>query len=194
MQLRWLLRANWMLIIGVLAAITVIVAAMWGPAWRRLGDAKEPISAAQDIVSIAAILIGGAWAMQRFGLSREWAWNLQVTAKPTILPYNDCSLLVVDVYLKNIGRILFRPKRKGVILKVYQVAQDLQAGQSALDNRTRIIKPTNLIEDYGYYYIEPGCEYHEVASFVVPKGVLLAVVVTAYGVGATVDDVAIIQS
>ncbi len=48
---------------------------------------------------------------------------------------------------------------------------------------------------YDYYYIEPGCEYREVEGLVVPSGMLLMVVVTAYGAdGNKVSDVALIQS
>ncbi len=183
-------------IIFSLIAFCLIAIALvtWVP-W--LDHRKEAICGLQELIAAVAIAMGGVW----FILMRKWAWNLQVFAKPTILSYNGSTLLVVDVSLKNVGRVKFRPTYQGVTLKVYQVERTAGDLLKNIEKSQPIADEINLLTHYDNYpesyYIEPGCEYHEVAVLPVsvPPGALLVVDVTAHGGKTDTDasDMAVVQ-
>ena len=81
--------------------------------------------------------------------------------------------MVVNVSLKNIGKVIFRAGPKGIDLKVDELLKNAAVGKSFLSksNRRAITeKPIPMLEDTDEpYEIEPGCEYHEVEAMLVPK-------------------------
>ncbi len=168
------------------------------PGWLKA--AKDPASALQNLVTVVAIVIGGMWAFQRFVITRETAWNVQVTVTPTVLPYDaNCHLMVVKVSLKNVGKVIFRAGRKGIELKVDELLKKAAVGEpflSKLNRKAITAKPIPMLDDDAKLYeIEPGGEYHEVEAMLVPKDVFLAVSVTVFGDDELpVDEEVIVRS
>jgi hypothetical protein len=194
--LAWI-HANVALLVGLLCASGIVLLFARHAALEWLSDAKEQISALQNLVAVVAVIIGGAWALQRFIFTREAEWNVQVTVKPTFLPYDaDSHLMVVDVFLKNVGKVRFRAGLRGIELEVDELVGNVDMGKPL--NRSPVTKegPIPMLEvNREHYDIEPGCEYHEVEAVLVPKNKLLAVSVTVFDNDElSVDGEVIIQS
>jgi hypothetical protein len=80
---------------------------MPSPFWLSLADA------AQKWTSVAAIVVGGAWAYYRFGLRREREAALGIDLSFTSVPYDSTSYLVAfDLTLANKGGVRLTARRK----------------------------------------------------------------------------------
>jgi hypothetical protein len=188
---------------AILAGLVLGVAFVWAAGfsrdtanWLAREPIKDSIAAAGQLVSAVATILGAAWIIQRFVLAREAAWNVQVTVKPRVLPYDsDHVVLVVNVYLKNVGRTAFRACREGIDLTVYQVRGDVKAWGWA---SSKVIEEKSIdmlrYYDTSKYLLEPNCKYHEVEAIVVPKDILVCVLVTLHGQGETIDEEVIVRT
>jgi len=146
-------------------------------------EAIEYADLINKLVASIAILGAGAWALWTFVLRREGVWNLQLTISPTDLPYGPgFRLLLIRVDLKNVGKVKITPGSKGCRVSVRKLPKDARAGEVLERDRGELlVEDVDILEHYrengGYagYEIEPGCEYHELMTVIVPEGDILVI-------------------
>ena len=159
-------------------------------------DILEKIaSAASDVVTMLALVIGGGWAFFRYVLKRENAWNLVIEANPTFHPYRSGQILLsVEIVLKNIGQVRIKPSGVGCRLSIRLLPQDQSVGQTPHWKDS-----TSLLTDYDVlrsanprldnlpinenYWIEPNAHYTETVNVIVPKAATIMVEVV-FGSGS----------
>lgn len=135
-----------------------------------------------QILTALAIVVGGIWAYWNFVLKRTGVWNLQLTIVPQVIPYlKDKRLLVINVTLKNVGKVKITPGPSGCRVSVRKLSRNLGLGkQLEWKEAKKIIDSVDVLRhyrdggrEYSNYEIEPNCEYHELETLVVSKGDLL---------------------
>ena len=149
-------------------------------------EAIEYADFINKLLTSIAIVGAGGWALWTFVLRREGVWNLQLNISPTDLPYGPGSrLLLITVNLKNVGKVKITPGSKGCRVSVRKLPNDLKAGEVLERDRGELlVGDVDILEHYrekeGYagYEIEPGCEYHELISVVVPEGDIFVIKAT----------------
>jgi hypothetical protein len=129
------------------------------------------------VATIVAIVVGGIWAYRNFNLERTDIANPQVVVDPRVLTYtNEKVLLVVNITLKNVGRRIVRVSKEGCLVSVELVPADQPLYKRLKFGEGRaVVKDVNILDEYYVgqpwnYEIEPGNEYHEIYSAVMPKG------------------------
>lgn len=161
-------------------------------------SSKDVIESLEKLVSIMAIVVGGAWAYWRFGVTREAEWNLEVTVAGTVLPYGshaDKKILVVVAKLANVGKTVFVPSDDGITLKLSRLNKDGYSEGLVIDDELAALgEEISMLRYYNEYYIEPGCTYEEVEAVFVPADTIVSAIVTAHGQGTSVDGEAIITT
>jgi hypothetical protein len=176
---------------GWTAALLMLICAIAFTVLRYSGEnTKDAIENLEKLVSAVAIIIGGAWAYWRFGVTREGEWNLEVTVDAKALPYgtfNTLKVLVVTAKLANVGKTLFLPGKDGVKLTLSWLNNKMSCGKSIDDALKRLGDEIDMLRYYDNYYIEPGCTYREVEAIVVPANAIVSVIVTAHGLDTSVD-------
>ncbi|AIY40503.1 hypothetical protein LT85_1345 [Collimonas arenae] len=127
-------------------------------------------------VTIIAIIAGGAWAVYQFTVIGSTDTNIQVLVSAETQAYSDTqSLLVIHVKPKNIGKVMVRPGQDGLLVTVRKIPGDAKDGIMRLD-ALPLTYSTDLLKRYlDGYEIEPGAEYDEILTIVVPKGSMYAV-------------------
>ena len=136
-----------------------------------------------NIVTSLAIIIGGVWGYWTFVIKRQNVWNLQITLEPEIIPYSHSKrLLVIYVILRNVGQVKVTPGPKGCQLTIWKMQSDKKEGELVLPKEgEKLIEKLDILRkykekgSYWHYEIEPNCQYQEMESIVVNKGVLLAI-------------------
>ncbi|WP_211474099.1 hypothetical protein [Collimonas humicola] len=126
--------------------------------------------------AIAAIIASGLWAAFEFSATGRSDTNIQVLVSAESRSYTDTqSLLIIHVKPKNIGKIVVRPGEDGLLVTVRKIPGDAKDGIMRLD-ALPLLYSTDLLKRYlDGYEIEPGAEYDEILTIVVPKGSLYAV-------------------
>lgn len=127
-------------------------------------------------VTIVAIITGGIWAFYQFAVVGSTDTNVQVLVSAESRAYSDTqSLLIIHVKPKNIGKVLVKPGEDGLLVTVRKIPGDAKDGIMRLD-ALPLLYSTDLLKRYlDGYEIEPGAEYDEILTIVVPKGSLYAV-------------------
>jgi len=127
-------------------------------------------------VAIIAIVGGGIWAVFQFALVSSTDTNIQVLVSAESRAYTDTqSLLIIHVKPKNIGKVVVKPGEDGLLVTVRKIPPDAKDGVMRLD-ALPLLYSTDLLKRYlDGYEIEPGAEYDEILTMVVPKGSLYAV-------------------
>jgi hypothetical protein len=150
-----------------------------GQAWQRIKNAFPCVDAWQkagDIllkwVTIFAILSGGAWAYYNFYITDVESENVQLDIGASTSPYGGNKfLLVVQVKIKNIGRVAVEAKAGGFNLYLRRVPNNFGFGR--IDSGSLAVEQKlNIDKKYGGYVLEPGVEYTESEGFIVPAGAI----------------------
>jgi hypothetical protein len=143
-----------------------------------LQKARDWIDVVLKVMSIAAIIAAGAWAYYQFRLADTDASNIQMSVTTEVLKYSgDNRLLMIHVRPKNIGKVMVAPRHLAVTVRDLPV--DLKPGAVDLDKLKERYKADILDRFMGGYEMEPGVEYDEVVTMIVPTGM--------YSVGAEMD-------
>ena len=139
----------------------------------------------QKIVTIAAIITGGVWALFKFRLRREHVWNLEMTISSEQLHYSkNLCFLIVTVALKNVGSIKIVPGSKGLELTIKRLPTSIEKNTSVdwWNIEEELFGPKDILakykldgkEDYKgeVYNLDPGCVYYENEGIILEKGYL----------------------
>jgi hypothetical protein len=127
-------------------------------------------------VTIVAIIAGGLWAAYQFAIVGSTDSNIQVLVSAESKAYSDTqSLLIIHVKPKNIGKVVVKPGEDGLLVTVRKIPGEAKDGIMRLD-ALPVLYSTDLLKRYlDGYEIEPGAEYDEILTIVVPKGTMYAV-------------------
>jgi hypothetical protein len=126
-------------------------------------------------VSTVAIPIGGWWAFHNFSVEDTHEANPNITVSAEVQPYDDTRrLLVVHVKPKNLGKVpieLDGGKKGDIDVLVKTFPAGLASGRVDQDKLPVAFAAHNIVSKYnGGYVIEPGIDYDEIETFIVPKG------------------------
>lgn len=123
------------------------------------------------LASIIAMCIGGAWVLYNFHIQDSAATNPELKIETEVFPYSDDTRLVI-IHLKphNIGKVPIEIEGDGLSLRITKYPKNAKVGLL----NTESLKPDFLIkkieQKYGAYVLEPGVEFDEVVSYVLPVG------------------------
>jgi hypothetical protein len=154
-----------------------------------LDDWDKVLSAIEHGATVLALVVGGWWALHRFVLNRENAWNLVVDVVPTFYPNGaDTCLLCASISLRNVGKVMVSPLGDGCWFSLRSYSPGLQLGATPHWNEGHpIVEKLAVISRANpnhndemdpvadNYNIEPGGEFVETVIVVVPRGILLMV-------------------
>ncbi len=126
-------------------------------------------------VSTVAIPIGGWWVYSNFTAEDSHEANPNITVSAEVQPYdNTRRLLVVHVRPKNPGKVpieLDGGKKGDIDVLVKTFPAGLASGRVDQDKLPTSFKAQNIVSKYeGGYVMEPGIDYDEIETFIVPKG------------------------
>lgn len=154
---------------------------------------KDWVELTLKVMSVLAIIAGGIWAYYQFRLTETTSSNIQLTINTEIVNYSDeYQLLVIHVKPKNIGKVLVVPDKDGLVVTVREIPRNQQTGAINLENLP-ILHSSDLLKKFtAGYELEPGVEYDEIETLVVPKGKIYAIkAVMDLGDNTEVDQVTI---
>lgn len=140
----------------------------------ELQKAKDWADLVLKVMSIAAIIAAGAWAIYRFNLTDTADSNIELAITTETLPYSaDNRLLLIHVRPKNIGKVMVSPQHLTVAVR--DLPGDLRLGAVELEKLKDRYK-TDILDRYkDGYDLEPGVIYDEVVAMIVPKGTMYSV-------------------
>lgn len=124
----------------------------------------------------------GYWAIYRHKIFREDTSKPQIDIDYESVPYGKNKLIKMNMTIKNIGKTWVRPIESGIKLSVKQLPENKDVGSllhwndgTDLLDRIDVIHIANPDKDYdvSVYRLEPGDEYRELLSLVVPSVVLV---------------------
>jgi len=130
---------------------------------------------AQKILTCAAIVCAGAWAVWIFVLGGSTGWQANITIETQVLPYHDdLRLLVVHVTSKNPRNVTFElnsDDHDSYVLHVRKLAGDAKAGTAFGEDEGDTIKDIDLLKLIGGdYEFSPNAEMDDMQTIVVPVG------------------------
>lgn len=163
-----------------------------------LQEMVEYVDIASKILTSAAIVIGGIWALRRFHITREGIWNLQLDVSSTDAPYApNLRLLLIEARMKNIGKVKVtrEKKEKGCTVEIVKFDRALPSGQIFnWTAGTSLLEETDILKQFPQYEIEPGAEYRERLGLVVPEDSLLMIRTVFASKGDEITDYFIFQT
>jgi len=126
-------------------------------------------------VSTVAIPIGGWWVYSNFTAEDTHEANPNITVSAEVQPYDDTRrLLVVHVKPRNLGKVpidLHGGKKGDIDVLVKTFPAGLASGRVDPDKLPVAFTAPNIVSKYEHGYVmEPGIDYDEIETFVVPKG------------------------
>ncbi len=140
----------------------------------NIQKAKDWADLVLKVMSIAAIIVAGAWAYYQFWVTDTTDSNIELGISTEVLQYsgND-RLLIIHVRPKNIGKVLVSPEH--LTISVKNLPTDLKLGAVDLGKQKERYS-TDILNNYkDGYDLEPGVLYDEVVALIVPKGIILSV-------------------
>jgi hypothetical protein len=128
------------------------------------------------VLTMLAILAGGAWGFYQFWIADTIASNIQLAVSSESQPYSaDSRLLLIHIKPKNIGKVRVSPGKSGLRVSIRSIPSGEKAGILDLEKLPEFYN-TDLMKRFpDGYELEPGVEYDEVLALVVPKGSMYAV-------------------
>lgn len=125
--------------------------------------------------SLIALPVAGWWAYHNFSVEDTHETNPNISVSADVLPYDDDRrLLVVHVRPKNAGKVpieLDGGKKGDIDVEVKVLPPKLPNGHLDPDKLPVKFPASNIVSGYkGGYVMEPGIDYDEIETFVVPKG------------------------
>jgi hypothetical protein len=154
---------------------------------------KEIADIALKYVSIAAIVLGGTWAVYQFWITDTTAPNIELSVSVEILDYSPkTQMMVVHVKPKNIGKVLVKLENRNFPVVAREVTNDLNMGPIDV-KKLSISYFTDLRTRFPEgYELEHGVTYNELWAIIVPACSAFAVTATMnLQDGSEVDDTAI---
>jgi len=133
------------------------------------------------ILSCAAIVGAGCWALWVFWLSGSTDWQANVTLETQVLPYHDnLRLLVVHAKAKNPRNTTFELVSKehdSYWLRVRKVPADAKAGTVFHEDEGDMIADIDLLKLAGdNYEFLPNAEMDDMQTIVVSVGTTVSII------------------
>ncbi|PTB17869.1 hypothetical protein C9I57_25420 [Trinickia symbiotica] len=124
--------------------------------------------------SFIALPVGGWWVYHNFSVEDTHEINPNISVTAEFKPYDDeRRLLIVHVRPKNVGKVpieLDGGKNGDIEVQVKVIPSKMADGPINLDKLPVQYRVSNFVSRYqGGYIMEPGIDYEEVLTFVVPK-------------------------
>ena len=143
----------------------------------KLSFSFEKIKAGAEFaltcVSIVAIPIAGWWAYNNFTNEDTDEPSPNITVSAEVLPYDtDTRLLVVHVKPKNVGKVpveLDGGPKGDIDVFVKTFPANLGSGPIDQSKLPVAFSARNIVSRFKGYDMEPGIDYDEVETFIVPK-------------------------
>lgn len=128
------------------------------------------------VLSSAAIVAAGAWALYQWRTTDSDADNIQVDVSIDVQPYTDAlRLLVVHARAKNIGKVGVGLEGRGFVISVRALPGSLKVGAVDLEAVPALAETDIVKERYpDGYILEPGIQHDEVFAVVVGRGATYA--------------------
>ena len=79
-------------------------------------------------------------------------------------------MVIVYIKPKNIGKVPIEITGDGLALTLKEVPKDAKVGHIDMEKIPAILSVPDLVKKYDGYRLEPGVEYNEVETFVLPIG------------------------
>lgn len=142
----------------------------------NLQKSKDLAELILSVVSVIAIFAGGIWGYYQFSVTDTTTSNIQLSVSTETFKYsNEYQLLVIHVKPKNIGKVLVKPGKDGLLVTVREIPGNQQLGAINLE-KFPIFHKADLLKKFTEgYELEPGVEYDETETLVVPKGKLYSI-------------------
>jgi hypothetical protein len=139
-----------------------------------LQKARDWVDLVLKLMSIAAIIAAGIWALYQFNLTETTAANIQLEVTADVKPYSaNNKLLLIHVRPKNIGKVLVSPEH--LLVLVRDLPKNLKPGPVEL-NKLRDRYKVDILDRYpDGYDLEPGVEYDEIVALIVPKETMYSI-------------------
>ena len=143
------------------------------------------------VISMPAIVVGGAWAYYQFSTVDTAVPNIQLTISIDNQRYSDgLRGLFIHVKPRNIGKvpIEIKPGKESFVVTVRKGSNNV--GQSALDmeNLPEFYKADFMKLFPDGYLLEPDAEHDEVLALVAPKGSYAIKAMLKFGGNGKVDQ------
>ena len=127
------------------------------------------------VVSLIAIPVTGWWAYHNFSVEDTHEANPNISVTAEVMPYDDeRRLLVVHIRPKNLGKVpieLLGGKRGDINLDIKVLPSKSPNGYLDLDGVPVMFAAHAIVSGFnGGYVMEPGIDYDEIKTFVVPRG------------------------
>ncbi len=146
-------------------------------------------------VSTVAIVVGGCWAAYTFLVGENTATIIQLTITSETLQYGGGNgLLVVHVKPKNIGKKLVVLDKQRFDVVITKIPANLSPGMLHPQKNLPYHVENLMTRFRDGYELEPGIEYDELVSLIVPAGSVYAIrSQLELGDGTEVDQDAIVR-
>ncbi len=93
------------------------------------GGPKDRVDLVNKIATSLGLFIGGVWALFTFVLFRASVTDLQLTILPEVIDYrHNLRIVLINVSLKNVGKVVIRAGSAGCACSVWKLPTDLSAG------------------------------------------------------------------
>jgi len=131
------------------------------------GGLKENLDLVQNIMSIGALLIGGAWTYYRFIKGRLFSPKVELSMEHVVAATPDASHHIVfcDVCLRNLGSIQLLLGRSEA--KCFLVEGEGELTQVMVFEKKDIVRYEDDPPE-GEYYVDPGENTYRQFRFLVP--------------------------
>lgn len=167
--------------------ITGLVAVVQGLNAHDLTATLDRVDLVSKMLTSAAIVVGGIWALFTFDLLRTGVPSVQLAIEPKVVELaSRRALVLLSIGMKNVGRVSARAGRHGCRLSVY--ASGLEDEVGPIDCPEQLVMEQELFGHYGpdrRVYLDPGAELHEACVLATPPGTLLLVRVDFYIAGVS---------
>ena len=126
--------------------------------------------------SVIAIIVGGWWTYNNFIAEDTHEADPNISVSAEVQPYDATrALLVVHVKPVNHGKVpieLDGGEQGDIDVTIKEIPPGLGNGHIEQDKLVAVPNATarNIVSRYKGYVLEPGTEYDEIESFVVPRG------------------------
>lgn len=128
------------------------------------------------VVSLIAIPATGWWAYHNFSVEDTHEANPNISVTAEVMPYDDeRRLLVVHIRPRNLGKVpieLLGGTRGDISVDIKALPSKSPNGYLDLEGVPVTFAAHNIVSGFnGGYVMEPGIDYDEIKTFVVPRGV-----------------------
>jgi hypothetical protein len=152
------------------------------PTWIQRNEERIELwsKVVSTVVQVIALAIAGFWTYHLHLVTSESEQNPNLTMSISVLPYTEGDrLLTIHVKPKNVGKvpIVIRQgdeSRGGMWVRIKRLPASAKNGPVDTDALPVLFEKPGMLKRYLHngetYELDPGVEFDELATFVVPVG------------------------